>query len=125
MMLEDLFTENTIDLIKQQDYTFKANKSDSYKRFILHFYINSSDEIEQSAKTIIYSYSNRIIVKSLKDELEGTLEIVNMLGQIVYSQRVIGQHFISIQLQVGNGVYIVHFVHSTGMVETKKVILNY
>jgi len=125
MILEDLFTGNTIDLTKQQNYSFKANKTDSYKRFVLHFYINSSDEIEQSAKTIIYSYSNRIMIKSLEDDLEGTLEISNMLGQMVYSQRVIGQHFISIQLQVGNGVYIVRFVHSTGMVDTKKVILNH
>ena len=125
LMLEDLFTGNTINLIKQQDYTFKANKSDSYKRFVLHFYINSSAEMEESDKTIIYSYSNRIMIKSLEDDLEGTLEIMNTLGQMVYSQRVIGQDFISIKLQVNDGVYIVRFVHSTGMVDTKKVILNY
>ncbi len=125
IILEDLFTGNSIDIKQNQVYTFSAEKEDSPNRFILHFYnVTSTPEIEKGQSTLIYAYNNSIILKSSKELLNGNVEVINLLGQVVYEQPVSGTGFVSLHPQLENGVYIVRYQADDGFVQSEKVILQ-
>ncbi len=126
IMLEDLFAEKSIDLKQNPEYSFTANKGDAQNRFVLHFYnVTSTPEITPvNNLALIYTSLNSIIIKSLENNLNGTVSVIDMLGQTVYSNRVEGSNFIAIKNSFKSGIYIIRYQQYDGTTQTDKVILR-
>ena len=123
--LEDTFTGTIINLKQQSDYKFTALQNDETNRFVLHFYnVTATPEIQSDNSTLIYAYNNSVILKSNKNTLNGTIEMVNLLGQIVYKKSVSGTKFISIRPSLHNGIYIARYKSNNGFVQSEKIILK-
>jgi len=76
-------------------------------------------------KAIIYTYDNNsVIVKALGKALNGTVEIVNMLGQTMQVKTVSHGSFLKIDTHLNEGVYIVRYTEADGYTQTRKVVLH-
>ena len=124
--LEDLFTGKTVDVRKNQTYSYTAAKEDANNRFVLHFYnVTSTPEIgEANNKALIYSYNNNIIVKATDKQLNGKVEIINILGQTMETKSVSNSNFFTINTNLNKGVYIVRYTETNGYTQAQKVIIN-
>ncbi len=124
--LEDLFTGQTVDMMKNTSYTYTASKGDDFNRFVLHFYgVNSTPEIETTNnEVLIYAYNNSVILKSLNSNLEGTVEIINILGQTMDVKKVSHSNFFKISTTLDHGIYFIRYRESNGFVQTSKVVLD-
>jgi hypothetical protein len=118
LILEDLLTGLFIDLT-QNDYDFTYNTSDIESRFVLHF---SATGIEDNSLLTehIYSYEDRIYV-NIDMSNNANAYVYNMLGQVVYQQK-IEQGLNSIKINY-SGNYIVRVV-SDHRICTKKVFIK-
>ncbi len=125
LTLEDLLTGKTVAINEGSVYTFTHTNGDSEMRFLLHFAgVNGISSPGADAKAaIIYSSNKTILVKSLNNSLNGTVEVVNMMGQVLHVQHVDGAS-VSINTGLTNGVYIVRYKSDKGALQTDKVILR-
>ena len=123
--LEDVFLEKTIDLREQQIYDFTAATTDEEGRFILHFYgITSTDEKPALQNTSIYSNQNTIYIRSAQIPQESyRLEVVNMMGQVVYATKLEPSILNSFKLNEKTGIYIVSMQTKNGSI-TQKVMIK-
>jgi hypothetical protein len=122
---EDTKTGQTTVVTPGFTYSFNVNEGDNPDRFVLHFYnVTSTPEIEKEHSALIYAYNNSIILKSEKDLINGNIEVVNLLGQVVFEKTVSGTGFVSLRPQLENGVYIVRYQADDGFVQSEKVILQ-
>ncbi len=126
IVLEDKFTGTSIDLNVQNKYTFTGKTGDNPDRFVLHFYnVTGIKDIDQTAKpATIYANNNYIIIKSAKGNLNGTVEVLNLLGQMVYSSEIYNTGFLKLNNRFDNGVYIVRYRGDNGTVQSGKVVLQ-
>ncbi len=124
LFLEDKLTNKTINLKQQQVYDFEAKTDDNTNRFVLHFYnVTGVPAMNEQKEALIYAYGNRVIVKSNGEKLSGTIDIVNLLGQKIYSHTVNGS-FHSVAISGEKGVYIVRYRKDDGSLQTGKVVIN-
>ena len=125
LTLEDLLTGKTVAINEGSVYTFTHTNGDSEMRFLLHFAgVNGVSSPGADAKAaIIFSSNKTIVVKSLNTSLNGTVEVVNMIGQTLHVQHVDGAS-VSINTGLTNGVYIVRYKSDRGVLQTDKVILR-
>ena len=124
--LEDLQTGEQTKVYPETTYKFTANEGDNSNRFILHFYnVTSTPEInEPNNKALIYSYNNNIIVKATDKQLNGKVEIINILGQTMKTKSVSNSNFLTINTNLNKGVYIVRYSATDGYTQAQKVIIN-
>ena len=125
LTLEDLLTGKTVAINEGSVYTFTHTNGDSEMRFLLHFAgVNGVSSPGADAKAaIIFSSNKTIVVKSLNTSLNGTVEVINMIGQTLHVQHVDGAS-VSINTGLTNGVYIVRYKSDRGVLQTDKVILR-
>jgi hypothetical protein len=79
--------------------------------------------MNEQKEALIYAYGNRVIVKSNGEKLSGIIDIVNLLGQKIYSHTVNGS-FHSVAISGEKGVYIVRYRKDDGSLQTGKVVIN-
>ncbi len=107
--LEDLFTEEIINLSEQQLYTFTATTDDDEARFVIHFYgVTSTGENPVVENGKIYAYQNTVYVKF--NELPSDtyqVEVINMVGQQVYTNEFAPLGLNSFKLNEKPGIYFV------------------
>ncbi len=125
LTLEDLLTGKTVAINEGSVYTFTYTNGDTEMRFLLHFAgVNGISAPGANAKTaIIYASNKTIVVKSLNNSLNGTVEVVNMMGQTLHVQHVDGAS-VSINTRLTNGVYIVRYKSNKGVLQTDKVTIR-
>jgi hypothetical protein len=126
IILEDLFTGETIDMGQQTEYTFTASQEDDHGRFVIHFFnVTSTPEIgKEDNPVLIYAYNNNIIIKSLETSLNGKVEVLNILGQILNGIDVRNVGFYKMHADYEPGVYLVRYTGKNGYEQTQKVILE-
>ena len=124
--LEDLQTGEQTKVYPETTYKFSANEDDDPNRFVLHFYnVTSTPEIgDANNKALIYSYNNNIIVKATDKQLNGKVEIINILGQTMETKSVSNSNFLTINTNLNKGVYIVRYKETDGYTQSQKVIIN-
>ena len=124
--LEDLFTGQTTDLKQNPVYNYSASKGDANNRFVLHFYgvTSTPENSANNEKVLIYTYNNTIILKSIDEDLNGSVEVVNILGQTLDVKQVSHSNFLRVNSTLNHGIYFVRYKGSNGYVQTGKVILN-
>ncbi len=127
IVLEDLFTEQTVDLSESQTYSYTALQEDDYDRFVLHFY-GVTDVMEtpqnESSDAVIYSARDRVYIRYRElPETDIDVEVYNTIGQRVYQQRMSPAALNSFTLQAKPGMYVVR-VESGTDISVAKVMVN-
>jgi hypothetical protein len=121
--LEDKVANKLTDLSAGDVYLYTANPNDETDRFVLHVEtVTSIDETTHPESVLIYSYGNRIYLRS---ELKayGDVTIYNLLGQNVYNTPVDLNGLQSFNLNLNKGWYVVQVVAKQG-VKSIKVFIN-
>jgi hypothetical protein len=116
MLLFDNFTGETIDLIVEPSYTFKAEAGDQENRFKLLFDCNNYTGIDENftGEIFAYQYGNEIIVNG-----EGTLEVFDVMGRMVLNTQVNGVQKVNVP---ANAVYVFKLMGET--VKTQKIVVR-
>lgn len=93
--LIDKLTDDDIDLLKENKYSFIASPSDSEPRFILAF--NANGDYEE-CETFAYQNGSDVVIRG-----DGELQVFDVMGRLVAQKRVNGEEIVHVQSQ---GVYI-------------------
>jgi hypothetical protein len=109
VVLEDL-KESKMQSLKQDSiYTFSYQKGESSSRFILHFSNPYYGVPGQDANAIhVYSFEEYVYVKiSVMPTVQGTINIIDQLGRIVYSDKLENQPVNKFKPGLLQGYYVV------------------
>jgi hypothetical protein len=121
--LEDLFTNEIIDLREQSNYSFQANVSDDNHRFKIHFYGVTDIEKIKNPKIKIYSNNNKVYVKMRNSGSEYKIIIFDILGREVLNKNIISQGHDTFLLDYKKGVFIVLLTYKN-TIFTKNIVIN-
>ena len=111
--LIDNITDNDVDMLKTQSYTFNANITDYASRFKLVFATGNSSNSDNFA---FYSDGDLVI----NNEGAAVLQVVDVLGRIISTQNINGSQRVSF---TGNGVYMIQLVQGDN-VKTQKIVVE-
>jgi hypothetical protein len=124
IILEDLQTGSMIDFLETPEYTFFVSDGGVVNdRIVLH--LNSTvgiDENEEIANTI-YSNRNRIYIDN-QDSDSYDIQIVNMMGQVIYEGSFDGNGINSIELNEPTAYYVVRLIKERETITKKLFIVN-
>lgn len=122
--LEDLFTDNIVDLREINIYTFNANTSDNNQRFKLHFYGITLIEDAPSFKDInIYSNEKCVVVKMPEKNIKYNIQIYDIMGRNLLYKDVISRGIEKFFLDKSSSVLIVRITYNN-KITSRKVLLK-
>ncbi|MFZ4400375.1 MAG: metallophosphoesterase, partial [Bacteroidales bacterium] len=121
--LEDISTGNIQDLRQNPIYSFNGTIGENANRFVIHFMMlpNSIKETNNTSNTSIYSYENTVYVNSA--EVIKTIEVYNMLGQLIKSKVGNNNKINSLNLEHSTAYYLVKVITDKA-IYTKKVFIK-
>lgn len=111
--LVDKITGDDFDMLDDGSYTFIGSPTDMEARFVLRFNSNIGNA---DTDVIAYQNGDEIVVKG-----EGTLQVFDVLGRLILTQRVNGEETMHKSL-LQTGVYVFRIVGNR--VKTQKVIVR-
>ena len=114
----DYQTGNDVDLLANPSYNFEAKTTDYEGRFKLVFVANSEDGPSTGSGTFAF-YSNGNW--TISNEGEATLQVIDVNGQILKSESIIGCG--NVNVNVAAGVYLFRLVNGD-IVKTQKVVIK-
>ena len=123
--LEDLVTSAYQDLSQNNTYQFTSAATSGFGRFILHFnptVTNIKNVTQPNNQVLIYSNKNEVHLNSVK-ELNGEVQIYDMVGQLVVSKHVSGTTSDVITLNPVSAVYIVKYI-SSEQTTSSRIFIN-
>lgn len=125
IILEDLLTGTSHDLIKNDTYQFSADTGDEPERFQLHFLYSpdgiSEPEITHNNDIQIYASGSKIYIRSKGKALhkEGQVQIYDLLGRIIHEQEIGTYELVSIPLYTQQRCLIVKVQKGNAIKSTK------
>ncbi len=112
--LVDRFTGIETNMLLEDEYNFTATSNDSQNRFVVRL-VNRQQTTDNSQ--FVYQSGEELILS-----IEGTVQIVDMLGRVVYSnEHSNGSNRISVA-EFNNAAYVVRVVNEEG-VKSQKVVI--
>jgi len=121
VILEDTKTDVFYPL-QNGDYEFTWNITDAQTRFKLHLNATGIGDLI-SQNTRIFAYQKTINICSVKKLNNAQVGIFDMMGRVVYEQYLVDGLNESIEVPLGNGVYLVQLVSDQGTL-VEKIILR-
>jgi len=123
IVLEDLHTNISQNLMSNPIYNFTANTTDNINRFVLHFFTLTPNSINENINTTtnIYSYNKDIYVNTSEKVRE--INVCNILGQQIIKQTNNNQIITKIYIDNTSAYYIVKVITDKN-VYTKKVFVE-
>ena len=108
--LEDKKEYAVINLRDNQGYTFSSNKNDDPERFVLHLK-NATGIMDglNGNSVSMYIEHNELSVL-IEHPVQGRLDIINVMGQVVYSNQLERKGVNRYTLNVSPGAYMVRLV---------------
>jgi autotransporter-associated beta strand protein len=123
ILLEDLKTNTTQNMVQTPAYDFSASTTDNPNRFLLHFAgTNSVGEKTGNNSFHVFSSANSIIVLDNTGKNEGNVSVYNMMGQLVATSALNGNASCRLNLNVPVGYYLVKVISSDHAYSTKVFI---
>jgi hypothetical protein len=119
--LEDKALNTFQDLTQNANYTFAYTTQDNADRFLLHFGPLAVPEVSKTGISI-YSYGHDIFVNA-GSNAKGTINVYNLLGQIVTSRNINGTTPTQISVTGATAAYVVEVVTNDN-VTTQKVFIK-
>jgi hypothetical protein len=124
IILEDLMTSNTQNLLHNPVYYFTASRDNENNRFLLHFFSSNENNATLDSDPIsVNSYGKSLYISCSKGMQNGRIYLSNMLGQQMLNQSLTDQTLNEVKLNVNAGYYIVK-VQTEEYVKTVKVLLK-
>ena len=126
VILNDLLTGSAQDLTLNPIYGFTASSSDNPARFLLTFNPVGIDDPDFSTTRQLPIHcwdQDKTIAISNPEQLDGTIEVVNMTGQTVLRANLENITKQTISHQLGAGIYVVQ-VNAAGKVKNQKIIVR-
>ena len=115
--LIDNMTGADVDLLATPDYTFNASVTDYESRFRLVFICGDANDDNGGDDNFAFFANGQLIVNN---NGEATLQVVDMLGRIVSSQRISGS--CSTQVNAATGVYMLRLINGNDVKVQKMVV---
>ena len=115
MHLIDNMTGNDIDLLQTPSYSFEAKTTDYANRFRIVFNANNGVD-EMNEDTFAFFNGNEWVINS---EGEATLQVIDMMGRVVSSQRINGNA--NVNINEAKGVYVIRLIQND-LVKTQKIV---
>lgn len=115
--LIDNFTGTDVDLLINSSYNFQAHATDNDSRFRLVFNVTGVKEETFTSNFAYFSNGNIVI---LDDEAGATLQVIDILGRIVYSGE--GVQTVSTS-GIPAGVYVLRMMNGND-VKTQKIVVR-
>ena len=101
-------------MLLEDEYNFTATSNDSQNRFVVRL-TNGQQTTDNSQ--FVYQSGEELILS-----IEGTVQIIDMLGRVVYSnEHANGNNRISVS-EFNNAAYVVRVVNEEG-VKSQKVVI--
>ena len=114
--LVDRMTGVETDMIAEGEYNFIATSNDMKNRFVVRL-SNSMTATEEFLANFVYQSGEELIVNA-----EGTIQIIDMMGRVVYSaEHSNGSNRINVS-EFNNAAYVVRVVNGNG-VKSQKVVI--
>jgi hypothetical protein len=108
--LEDLLTNEHIDLKSQNSYTFTASPQDTPNRFIVHFTGSPTkrDNIENNFLQCYYLQNEKeIVIKGLKEsDVNSTFCVYDIQGRVLKKERINQAPEMHISINLTDGIYL-------------------
>ena len=98
------------------DYTFNATAQDASDRFVIRF--RKDDGLTENNKdyNFVYQSGSELVINA-----EGTIQIIDMMGRIIYNNDVTSNNRIDIS-DFNKTAYIVRLINGNG-VNTQKIVV--
>lgn len=116
--LIDNLTGNDVDLLAEPSYTFEAHTTDYASRFLLRFIPEGNIGTGSGDDNFAYCFNGTWIIAN---EGEATLQVVDIMGRVLSSERISGcseKH-----IQAAAGVYILRLMDGNN-VKTQKIVID-
>ena len=112
--LVDRFTGVETNMLLEDEYTFTATSNDNPNRFVIR--LDNGQQTTDNGQ-FVYQSGEELILS-----IEGHVQIVDMLGRVVYSnEHANGNNRISVS-EFNNAAYVVRVINEEG-VKTQKVVI--
>ena len=121
LYLIDNLTGVRYDMIENDSYVFEGHKDDYYSRFYITFDCLDVEEYEEDdvEKTFAFFDGSQLVVTG-----EGTLELIDLQGRILWQERVSGgQSRVSIP-DVAKSLYLLRLVNSSEGTKVQKIVID-
>ncbi|MCX6278582.1 MAG: T9SS type A sorting domain-containing protein [Bacteroidetes bacterium] len=124
IILEDLKTNTTQNMVQTPVYSFSASKTDDPKRFLLHFAlaIGINDKTTSQPFHVIASDNSLFIVDNTGNN-KGEVSIYNMMGQLILRKPLSENPLTRLNFDGVTGYYIVKVITQNNLF-TCKVFFN-
>ena len=116
--LIDNLTGNDVNLLAEPNYTFEAHTTDYASRFLLRFIPKGDIETGSENDNFAYNFNGTWIIAN---EGDATLQVVDIMGRILSSERISGcseKH-----IQAAAGVYLLRLINGDD-VRTQKIVID-
>ena len=119
LTLIDHQTGAQVNLLSTPNYQFNANVNDPESRFTISFKSNTSVGSEETFNPICYRQNGQLVIVNF--EGEGTLQMVDMLGRILSSNKIKGEYATEINMVAG--VYTIRLI-TNNKTYTQKIVVE-
>lgn len=116
--LIDNLTGNDVDLLAEPTYTFEAHTRDYASRFLLRFIPKDNSSTGSLDNNFAYCFNDKWVVAN---EGKFILQVVDMLGHILSSERINGCY--EKHIQVAPGVYMFRLINGN-IVRVQKIVVK-
>lgn len=118
--LEDLVTNQVIDVYSNESYTFTAEVGDEQARFKLHF---GATGINELAKDNLQAYISGQNLYIIGESGPAQLEVFDIQGKQLVSEQIVLDENYKKALSLPSGIYVVR-VQSNEFIKSNKVIIK-
>ena len=119
MRLIDNITGTDYDMLTHDHYTFQAYNTDFAARFYIVFSVTGVDENDDNDSPLAYFNGEGWVVEG-----EGKLELVDMLGHVLYANNLSGERTIVHFDDFAAGMYMLRLVNSNTVLKAQKIVLE-
>ena len=113
IILVDRFSGTETNML-HSDYSFTASSQDESNRFLLK--LSANNDIENNQDNFVYQSGEELIINA-----EGTLQIIDIMGRVVYTRDANKNDRINVSL-LKKAAYIVRCI-GTDKVKTQKIVI--
>ena len=120
MLLIDNITGSEYDMLTHDSYSFTGHATDYAARFYIVFELDNPIEVEidDEGDFAFFDGTQWVIYG------EGQLELIDVLGRILYSNSMNGAHNHVTFDHVAAGTYMLHLVKDRNNVKTQKIVIH-
>ena len=121
MYLIDNITGVRYDMLSHDSYTFEAHATDYAARFYIVFSVTDVDEFEDPEINNNFAYFNGY---GWVIEGQGQLELVDMLGRVLYTDHLFGEETLVHFDGVAAGMYMIRLVDGTKLKAVQRIVIR-